>query len=586
MILNIPFFFPEDSRLKQSKQRKTTARDGSKQDQESPWSSEGPNEHKPREGRKQHFPRRSGGSDREGDEARRASGGGEAHPRDPEPDVLLARVHQRVRGDALAASEQDAELDGCDEDADPDTEAAGGGGSGVRAGDLLLDEERDADPEHIGLPRQLEVELVGLLVVREDVRAVPGREAGVQDAEPEGEEERLEQIFSRMQHLQLLLERFLACRPTGVAKHHRIVIVSLYPIVKESFQIYYDVTELLSILLDRFTDMEVPECLKVYDTFCRVGKQYDELELFYCWCKSIGIARSSEYPEIERITPKKLEIMDEFIKEKSAEIQSRRERSQEDNEERYEVEEPEEVDVNAVKALPPPEEVIKEEQPEEEVKEEVSTKVEEKEADLLNLGEDTLSSEEQGEKFALALFDDGAAAAPAGARAATQALPWRAFDDEADWETALVQSATNLPNQKPALGGGFDTLLLDGMYKQAETNAAMQGPGYGLSGSASSVALGSAGRPAMLALPAPPSSGNNGPAPFVDPFAASLAVAPPSYVQMSEIEKKQRLLMEEQILWQQYGREGMQGQAALARIQQNNGYMGGYAQPKQGTNYR
>lgn len=30
---------------------------------------------------------------------------------------------------------------------------------------------------------------------------------------------KMEQIFSRMQHLQLLLERFLACRPTGFASH-------------------------------------------------------------------------------------------------------------------------------------------------------------------------------------------------------------------------------------------------------------------------------------------------------------------------------------------------------------------------------
>lgn len=373
---------------------------------------------------------------------------------------------------------------------------------------------------------------------------------------------------------------------TGMAKTHRIVIVSLYPLVKESFQIYYDITEVLGILLERFMDMEVPDCLKVYDFFCRVGKKYDELELFYCWCKSIGVARSSEYPEIERITPKKLEVMDEYIKEKSAEEQGKKAQEQEENEEEEEEEEakeqePEE-DMNAVKALPPQEEP-KEEVEEEPVVEQLEVqKVVQEEADLLNLGDYRVTPEEQGDKFALALFDG---AAPATA-SATQALPWRAFDDEADWETALAQSASNLPNQKPALGGGFDTLLLDGMYKQAERNAAMQGPGFGVSGSSSSMALGSAGRPAMLALPAPPTSGSGSGSAFADPFAASLDVAPPSYVQMSEMEKKQRLLVEEQILWQQYAREGMQGQVALSRLQTNNAYIGGYAQPNQGTNYR
>jgi len=350
--------------------------------------------------------------------------------------------------------------------------------------------------------------------------------------------------------------------------------------VKESFQIYYDISEILSVLVDRFPDMEVQDCVKVYDIFCRVGKQFDELDLFYGWSKNIGIARSSEYPEIERITLKKLEVMEEFIKDKSALAQcSRPELLQQANEEQEEEEEKEpepepepEEDPNATKALPPAEEI--KEEPVEEVKEEPKEeKVVQTEGDLLNLGDDTMTSEAQGDKLSLALFNGEAAAAPG----ATQALPWHAFDEEADWETALVQSTTNLSNQKPTYGGGFDTLLLDGMYKQGEMNKAMQEVGYGGSGSDSSMALGSAGRPSMLALPAPPTSG---PGDYnSDPFAASLAVPPPSYVQMSEMEKKQMFLVEEQMMWQQYAKDGMQGQAALAKLHSNNNnnsYNGGY----------
>ncbi|XP_061364555.1 putative clathrin assembly protein At1g03050 [Gastrolobium bilobum] len=393
---------------------------------------------------------------------------------------------------------------------------------------------------------------------------------------------KLEQIFSKMQHLQLLLERFLACRPTGGAKTHRIVIVAHYPIVKESFHIYYEISEILGILIDRFPELEVTDCVKVYDIFCRVGKQFDELDLFYGWSKSIGIARSSEYPEIEMVTTRKLEVMEEFIKDKSILAQNQKpnaEEEEENEEEEEEAKEPEE-DMNAIKALPPPEE-IEEEPAEEEPKEEEAKeeKVVQTEGDLLNLGDDTVTSEERGDKLALALFDGAAATT-----GATQALPWHAFNEGADWETALVQSASNLVNQKPELGGGFDTLLLDGMYKHAEMNATMQGQGYGVSGSASSVALGSAGRPAMLALPAPPGSDSS--SGTADPFAASLAVAPPSYVQMSDMEKKQRLLVEEQLLWQQYARDGRQGHVARAKQQPtNNTYVGGYPQ-NNGNYYR
>lgn len=85
----------------------------------------------------------------------------------------------------------------------------------------------------------------------------------------------------------------------------------------------------------------------------------------------------------------------------------------------------------------------------------------------------------------------------------------------------------------------------------------------------------------MLALPAPPTA--EGGAQMTsggDPFAASLGVPPPAYVQMSELEKKQKLLMEEQLMWQQYARNGMQGEVSLANLQQQNAYPyhnGGYA---------
>ncbi|KAL5787614.1 hypothetical protein ACOSP7_004563 [Xanthoceras sorbifolium] len=390
-------------------------------------------------------------------------------------------------------------------------------------------------------------------------------------------------IFSRTQHLQQLLERFLACRPTGSAKNNRVVIVALYPIVKESFQIYYDITEILGILIDRFMELQVSDSVKVYEIFCRISKQFDELDMFYSWCKTVGIARSSEYPEVERITPKKLELMDEFIRDKSAlaqnkkpmnlELKNEPEPQEPKEEEEEEPSEPQE-DMNDIKALPAPEDftpALVEQEPEKEEE----TKEPQLEADLLNLAEDSLTTEQQADNLALALFD-GPGPAPAPAPA------WEAFnDDTSDWETALVQSASGLSNQRATLGGGFDMLLLNGMYQQGAITTAMANPAFGTSGSASSVALGSAGRPAMLALPAPPTSQDNtvpGTSTInVDPFAASLVVAPPTYVQMSEIEKKQKLLVEEQMMWQQYARDGMQGQLGITKMQPNNNYnMGGY----------
>ncbi|XP_022763770.1 putative clathrin assembly protein At1g03050 [Durio zibethinus] len=381
-------------------------------------------------------------------------------------------------------------------------------------------------------------------------------------------EMKTDHIFSRLQHLQQLLERFLACRPTGSARCNRVVTVALYPVVKESFQIYYDITEILGILIDRFMELDISDSIKIYDIFCREAKQFDELDDFYSWCRSVGIARSSEYPEIEKITQNKLNLIDEFIREKSALEQGAGIQDEPKDESDQEFKEPEasEEDMNAIKALPSSEDFFEapvEEEPEKEKEEDNSKSiVVQQEGDLLNLGEDAMSSQDHADKLALALFDGGAPAGP------PPGLGWEAFKDEADWESALVQSASNLTKQRATLGGGFDILLLDGMYQYGQTKAAMASSGYAATGSASSVTFGSAGRPAALALPAPPSSdgkstGTNG----GDPFAASLVVAPPSYVQMSDMEKKHKFLVEEQAMWKQYERDGMQGHVGMLKVQ-------------------
>ncbi|XP_031381886.1 putative clathrin assembly protein At1g03050 [Punica granatum] len=383
-------------------------------------------------------------------------------------------------------------------------------------------------------------------------------------------EMKVEQMFSKMHHLQQILDRFLACKPTGGAKNNRIVFLALYSVVKESFQIYHEIVELMAIFVDRFMEMDIPESVKVYEMFTRIGKQFDELDSFYAWSKDFGIARPSDYPEVEKITQKRLDIMDELIRDKTALAEGKKEKKkgnqtaekvntsdQLNNEPEAEQEE----DPNATKALPAPVDANTNEAPEEKPDKEEEPKEEDKEtvqqeADLLNLGDDAVTSEEHADKLALALFDgDGAPTASSG----PSPLAWEAFPSgSADWENALVQSASNLQNQNAALGGGFDMTLLDGMYQQGAI--AQAGANYGGSGSASSVALGSAGRPAMLALPAPPAQNGGTTTPGGDPFAASLAVAPPAYVQMSEMEKKQKLLMDEQLMWQQYAGLGRQGQ--------------------------
>lgn len=377
-----------------------------------------------------------------------------------------------------------------------------------------------------------------------------------------------ERIFGKMGHLQRLLDRFLACRPTGLAKNNRMILIALYPVVKESFQLYADICEVLAVLLDKFFDMEYQDSVKAFDAYASAAKQIDELIAFYSWCKDTGVARSSEYPEVQRITSKLLETLEEFVRDRAKRPKSP-ERKEELPPPVTEEEEPV-PSMNEIKALPAPETYTPPPPPEpkpEPPKPQVTE-------DLVDLRDNGVTADDQGNQLALALF--------AGPGANNGNGAWEAFSSngepevtsawqnpaaepgKADWELALVETASNLTKQKAALGGGLDPLLLNGMYdqgmvRQHVSTAQLSG------GSASSVALPGPGKSAtpVLALPAP-----DGTVQTVnqDPFAASLTIAPPSYVQMADMEKKQHLLVQEQQVWDQYAADGMRGQTSLAKV--------------------
>ncbi|KAJ6354652.1 hypothetical protein OIU77_005288 [Salix suchowensis] len=335
-----------------------------------------------------------------------------------------------------------------------------------------------------------------------------------------------ERIFGKMGHLQRLLDRFLSCRPTGLAKNNRMILIALYPVVKESFKLYSDICEVLAVLLDKFFDMEYPDCVKAFDAYTSAAKQIDELTAFYNWCKDTGVARSSEYPEVQRITGKLLETLEEFVRDRS-----KRPKSPERKEEAPPVPQEEEPvpDMNEIKALPAPEDFTPPPPPETEPEPQQPQVPE----DLVNLREDAVTADDQGNRFALALF--------AGPPANNAAEPGKE-----DWELALVETASNLSRQKATLGGGFDPLLLNGMYDQGMVRQH----------------VGTAQLSGVQAV-------------NQDPFAASLCVPPPSYVQMADMEKKQQLLVQEQVTWQQYARDGMQGQTSLAKISGGGYYNAG-----------
>ncbi|KAI3446899.1 hypothetical protein Pfo_003564 [Paulownia fortunei] len=390
---------------------------------------------------------------------------------------------------------------------------------------------------------------------RERNEVTPVRELG-----PERVLERLNQLFQ-------LLDRFLASRPTGAAKNTRMVLVALYLLVKESFRLYADISDVLKYLLDCFLELEYAYRVKAFDAYVNAAKMIDELVRFYSWCKDIGLVRSSEFPEVQKISDKLLGTLEGLLREKG----NRPKSPKETREETFsEIKEEKAQNINEIKALPPPENYNPPTIPQPLHKPENQQVTE----DLVNMKDDGVSADQQGNNLALALFSAPGSAKvndewvefPTDGEQVTSA--WQnpaAESGKADWELVLVESASNLSKQKADLAGGFDPLLLNGMYDQGTVRQHMNNSQLS-GGSASSVALPGTSKTTtqVLALPAP--DGTVQPVGQQDPFAASLSVPPPSYVQIADMERKQQLLTQEQQLWQQYASNGMQGQMGLAKI--------------------
>ncbi|KAM3300926.1 putative clathrin assembly protein [Capsicum chacoense] len=394
-----------------------------------------------------------------------------------------------------------------------------------------------------------------------------------------------ERVLERLNQLLQLLDRFLACRPTGAAKNCRMVLVALYSLVKESFKLYADISEVSQILLDQFGEMEYADCVKTFDAYVSAAKMIDELVGTYNWCKDVGIARSSEFPEVQVITDKLLGTLEGFLRERA-----NRPRSPEINsaESSSAVKEEKTSDMNEMKALPPPENYKPPPPAPPQPGPQPTPQTQQVTEDLVNLKDDGVTADGEGNKMALALFSGPVTtgngsweAFPSDGQTEQVTSAWQtpaAEIGKADWELALVETASNLSKQTADLAGGFDSLLLNGMYDQGTVKQHVNNT-QATGGSASSVALPGVGKSAnpILALPAP--DGTVQPVGNQDPFAASLAVPPPSYVQMAEQERKQHLLMQEQQMWQQYASNGMQGQLGLSRLAGTTGYYGPGMQP-------
>ncbi|KAL5076211.1 hypothetical protein RYX36_015195 [Vicia faba] len=125
-------------------------------------------------------------------------------------------------------------------------------------------------------------------------------------------------ILNRISYWQRLLDRAMGTRPTGSAKNSRLVQISLYAVVQESFDLYKDINDGLGVVLDNFFNLPLSACVTAFNACVKSYKQFDELATFYIFCASIGIGRSYEYPCVQKVSEELMETLHAFLKDQAS----------------------------------------------------------------------------------------------------------------------------------------------------------------------------------------------------------------------------------------------------------------------------
>ncbi|KAM1767749.1 hypothetical protein ACFX12_045805 [Malus domestica] len=125
-------------------------------------------------------------------------------------------------------------------------------------------------------------------------------------------------LLDRIHYWQKLLDRAIATTPTGAAKTNRLVLISLYSIVQETYDLYRDISDGLALLLDSFFQLQYQSCVNAFHACVKASKQFEELASFYALCKILGVGRTSEYPSVQKISDELLETLQEFLKDQAS----------------------------------------------------------------------------------------------------------------------------------------------------------------------------------------------------------------------------------------------------------------------------
>ncbi|KAK8588563.1 hypothetical protein V6N13_087473 [Hibiscus sabdariffa] len=125
-------------------------------------------------------------------------------------------------------------------------------------------------------------------------------------------------LLDRISYWQRLLDKAIATEPKGSAKTNRLVLVSFDAVVRESFDLYRDISNGLGIMLDGFFHLQHQSCVSTIEYCVAAREQFGHLSRFYESCKRLELGKTSDYPSVHGISEELLETLKEFVKDQAS----------------------------------------------------------------------------------------------------------------------------------------------------------------------------------------------------------------------------------------------------------------------------